>query len=78
MCLPVSYKKKKFFSTSLKSQKKGVGSRSISQRYGSANPDPHQNVTDPQHWKQVSVKDGKMALTKTEEDRRNKCRKEKT
>jgi hypothetical protein len=27
----------------------GVGSRSISQRYGSGDPDPHQNVTDPQH-----------------------------
>ncbi len=24
----------------------GSGSRSISQRYGSADPDPHQNVTD--------------------------------
>jgi hypothetical protein len=34
--------------------KKGVGSGSgsISQRYGSRDPDldPHQNVTDPQHW----------------------------
>jgi hypothetical protein len=31
--------------------KKGVGS--ISQRYvsGDLDPDPHQNVTDPQHWK---------------------------
>jgi hypothetical protein len=30
--------------------KEGVGS--ISQRYLSRNPDPdpHQNVTDPQHW----------------------------
>jgi hypothetical protein len=25
------------------------GSRSVSQRYGSADPDPHQNFTDPQH-----------------------------
>jgi hypothetical protein len=43
-----------FFVTSLKSLKKevgsGVGSRSIGQRSGSADPDPHQNVTDPQHW----------------------------
>ncbi len=23
---------------------------SLSQWYGSADPDPHQNVTDPQHW----------------------------
>jgi hypothetical protein len=23
---------------------------SVSQRYGSADPDPYQNVTDPQHW----------------------------
>jgi hypothetical protein len=27
-----------------------VGSGSISQRHGSADPDPHQNVMDPQHW----------------------------
>jgi hypothetical protein len=27
----------------------GVGSGSICQRYGSGDPDPHQNVTDPQH-----------------------------
>jgi hypothetical protein len=30
--------------------KKGVGAGSISQRYGSGHPDPHQNVMDPQHW----------------------------
>jgi hypothetical protein len=28
----------------------GVGSGYINQRYGSGYPDPHQNVTDPQHW----------------------------
>jgi hypothetical protein len=57
MCLQVSYKKnmKQKFLASLKSLKKEVGSevdldRSISQMYGSANPDPHQNVTGPQHW----------------------------
>jgi hypothetical protein len=35
------------------SLKKGVGSGSIDQRYrfGDPDPDPHQNVTDPQHWK---------------------------
>jgi hypothetical protein len=27
----------------------GSGSRSISQRHGSADPDPHQNVMDPEH-----------------------------
>jgi hypothetical protein len=42
--------KKIIFLTSLKSLKKGVGSGFISQRYGSGDPDPHQNVTDPQHW----------------------------
>jgi hypothetical protein len=35
------------------SLKKGVGSGSISQRYGSWDPDPHQNVTDPQHCLRV-------------------------
>jgi hypothetical protein len=28
----------------------GTKSRPVSQRYGSADPYPHQNVTDPQHW----------------------------
>jgi hypothetical protein len=28
--------------------KKGVGS--FSQSYESEDPDPHQNVTDPEHW----------------------------
>ncbi len=56
MCLRVSYKKKKkydknIYLASLKSLKKGVGSgvefESISERYGSPDPDPnpHQNVT---------------------------------
>ncbi len=32
-----------------------AGSGSISQRHGSADPDPdpHQNVMDPQHWSKV-------------------------
>jgi hypothetical protein len=29
----------------------GSGSESVSQRYGSADPDLYQNVTDPRHWK---------------------------
>ncbi len=45
--------KKKYFFASLKSMRKGVetgvGSGSIRQRYRSGDPDPHQNVTDPQH-----------------------------
>ncbi len=28
----------------------GSGAGFISQKYGSADPDPHQNVTDVQHW----------------------------
>jgi hypothetical protein len=27
-----------------------AGSGSISQRHGSEDPDPHQNVMDPEHW----------------------------
>jgi hypothetical protein len=57
MWLLASYKKKKYekkniYFASLKSVQKEVGSVSISQRYGSGDPDPdpHQNVTDPQHW----------------------------
>jgi hypothetical protein len=58
-CLRLSYKKNEIIKknlASLKSLKKGVasgvGSGSISQRYGSRDPDPdlNQNVTDPQHW----------------------------
>jgi hypothetical protein len=56
MCLWASYEKKyDFFFSSLKSMKKGVGSGSISKRYGSGDPDPHQNVTDPQHWMHESL-----------------------
>jgi hypothetical protein len=49
-------KGKNIFFASLKPIKKGVGSGvgsgfgSIYQRYGSADPNPHQNVTGPQHW----------------------------
>ncbi len=60
MCLWVSYKKKNMktniFFAFFKSMKKGVGSGvgsgsgSVSQRYGSGDPDPHQDVTDPSHW----------------------------
>ncbi len=41
---------KKYFYTSLKSLKKGVGSGTISQSYESADPYLRQNVTDPQCW----------------------------
>jgi hypothetical protein len=56
MCLWVSYNKY-FFFASLKSLKKGVGSGagSISLKYGSADPDPHQYVTDTRFQKEVSV-----------------------
>ncbi len=51
MCLWESYNKKKyFFFASLKSMKKRDRPGSISQGYGSRDPDPHQNLTDPQHW----------------------------
>ncbi len=34
----------------LRSPTKKAGSGSVSQWYESADPDPYQNVTDPQHW----------------------------
>jgi hypothetical protein len=48
-------KRKNF--ASLKSMKKGVGSGSISQRYGSGDldPDPHQYATDPQNWCEIKL-----------------------
>jgi hypothetical protein len=39
----------------------GSGSGFISQKYGSGDPDPHQNVTDPQHWPhhvQITAREG--------------------
>ncbi len=38
-----------FFASLKKGVGSGVGSGSISQRYVSGDPDPHQNVTGPQH-----------------------------
>jgi hypothetical protein len=45
--------KKIIFFASFKFLKKvvGSGSGSISQKFGSPDPDPHQNVRDPQHWR---------------------------
>jgi hypothetical protein len=31
-------------------EKAGSGAGSINQWYGSPDPDPYQDVTDPQHW----------------------------
>jgi hypothetical protein len=60
MCLRVSdrkkYEKTNNYFASLKSLKNGVGSGSISQRYGSGDPDPHQNVSDTQHCDQALCK----------------------
>jgi hypothetical protein len=59
MCLWARYIKnmvrKTIFFAFLKSKKKrvgsgdGSGSGTISQRYGPGDPDPHRNITDPQH-----------------------------
>jgi hypothetical protein len=52
----------KNYFASLKALKKGVGSGigsgSSSQMYGSADPDPHQNVMDPQHCFFCMITDG--------------------
>jgi hypothetical protein len=53
MCLRVSYEKKNSFASSKslnKGVESGVGSGSTNPRCGSDDPDPHQNVTDLQHW----------------------------
>jgi hypothetical protein len=42
--------KKYLFLASLKSMKKGVGSGVGSGSIGQRDPDPHKNVTDPEHW----------------------------
>ncbi len=33
----------------------GFESGSISQRHGSADPDPHPNVMDPEHWYKIGL-----------------------
>ncbi len=38
-----------FFLASGRSLTKRAGSGSVSQRYGSPDPDPYQNITDPEH-----------------------------
>ncbi len=46
-----------------------AGSGSISQRHRSADPDPYQNATDPQHWTQDNTagkKDGCLTELKTD------------
>jgi hypothetical protein len=50
MC-PVSYQKKNIFCILRVTEERG---RTLI-RYGSADPDPYQNVTDPQHWLLVKV-----------------------
>jgi hypothetical protein len=46
-----SFSHKGFEQTKIMLAKSGVGSGFVSQRYRSPpDPDPHQNVTDPQHW----------------------------
>ncbi len=39
------------------------GSGSISQRHGSGDPDPRQNVMDPQHWWKQTYDYHKKELT---------------
>ncbi len=48
-------RKKSFLLASEMSRTKIAGSRSIGQGHGSADPDPHQNVTDPQYWFPVTL-----------------------
>jgi hypothetical protein len=42
------------------------GSGSVSQRYGAADPDPYQNVTDPQHC--VEIKTGNIRVQGVQEN----------
>jgi hypothetical protein len=59
--------RRKIFLASLKSMKKGVGSEvgsgSISQRFGYGDPDPHQNVKDPQRGLLANIKKTYPCLT---------------
>ncbi len=43
--------------------KKGIGSGSIGQRCGSADPDPHQNVTNPDSTYQYEDDDTREVLS---------------
>ncbi len=50
MYLQKVIRKNNFLLTSWRSLRKTAGSGSISQRYGSADPDLYQYLIDPQHW----------------------------
>ncbi len=41
----------------------GSEARSVSHWYGSADPDPYENVTDPQHWCEQWSAEGYLLLT---------------
>jgi hypothetical protein len=45
-----------------------AASGSISQRHGSADPDPNQNVMDPEHWPYVTFLTENYTNTKQQED----------
>jgi hypothetical protein len=47
----------------MKKQDPGPGSGSISQRHGFADPDPHQNVIDPQHYVKVTDRKSQNAFS---------------
>ncbi len=54
-----------FWLASWRSLLKIAGSGSISQRHGSADPDPHQHVMDPQHWFWLTNKHSRTILFKS-------------
>ncbi len=56
VCIKKLEKKKYFLLASgrLLTKRAESGAGSVSQRYGSEDPDPHQNVTDLEHWLQCS------------------------
>ncbi len=58
-----NFKQKLFFVDILKSLTKKAGTGSISQRHGSADPDPIQNVMDPEHFYEGTMQKG---ITKSE------------
>ncbi len=41
----------------------GFGAGYVSQRYGSTDQDPYQNVTDPEHWKKTKESETNIVVS---------------
>ncbi len=60
--VPSKSNKQKSYDVLKVTDEKIAGSGSISQRYGSADPDPYQNFMHPQHWLKVKLRKRRIKI----------------